>query len=94
MHKHAKILIAIANGKEVEYSSKFNGDKSNWITMTKESCCTPLDCLDLQWRIKTNIIEDTFNKWMEHYSNSLVSNKFTIWEAAFEKGVESTKEIK
>lgn len=55
-HKHAEVLRAIADGKEVEY---FNTPNNSWQEM---SFITPLTYPELAWRIKPEpkppIVED------------------------------------
>lgn len=52
-HKHAEILIAIAEGKDVEFK-----DESTWATPNYLDKFNPLRRPDLEWRIKPEVKPD------------------------------------
>lgn len=60
-HKHADVLIAISEGKEVE--CRFNCNKP-WHSPT---ICNPLDQSNIEWRIKPEIKPDVVK--VIHFDN-------------------------
>lgn len=48
-HKHADVLIAIAEGREVEY---FNELIQSWVSMESDNITTPITFSNYKWRIK------------------------------------------
>ena len=47
-HKHAEVLIAIAEGKEVQWLA----DDDTWVTPSNQAASNPLTYPHLLWRIK------------------------------------------
>lgn len=55
-HKHADILIAIAEGKTVQYNSLCNKDDWEDYNPDDRSMFTPLSCNDMyEWRVKPEV---------------------------------------
>lgn len=59
-HKHADILIAIADGKEVEYSRT---GCSRWFPLYLDGEISPITDAELIWRIKPEVKPDVVMKF-------------------------------
>jgi hypothetical protein len=90
MQEHREVLIAIAEGKEVQYKSLSLED---WTTMEKNSSCNPISAYKAEWRVKPNPAAEKYSYWYSRDSNSKINDKRVIWKAAFEAGVESNEKL-
>lgn len=54
-HKHAEVLRAIADGKEVEYS---RAGCSRWFLLYLDGGISPITDAELKWRIKPEVKPD------------------------------------
>lgn len=82
-HKHYDVLIAIAEGKEVEFKGR----------TTKQWCppkaCNPIQDSSLEWRIKPDmddVITEKFNKYWAGADNGITEN---VFKAGFLAGVQA-----
>ena len=89
MQEHREVLIAIAEGKEVQYKSLSLED---WTTMEENSSCNPISAHKAEWRVKPDPAAEKYRCWYNRASNSKINDKLVIWKAAFESGVENTIE--
>lgn len=84
-HKHYDVLIAIAEGKEVE--CKISGEWE-WVN-ARFSLYTPLEDSSLEWRIKPDmddVITEKFNKYWAGADNGITEN---VFKAGFLAGVQA-----
>lgn len=79
-HVHHDVLIALAEGKEIQFKSRHVND---WTT-TKSSGVNPIKDTDLEWRAKPDFIEECFYHWQT--SNTTCNDKLGAYTAGFIRG--------
>jgi hypothetical protein len=72
-HKHAEVLIAIAEGKDVEW--KVKGDDEWHIAQFLPY--TPITNSDFEWRIKPEPKPDVVKTYMVHGEDDIVDSIYT-----------------
>jgi hypothetical protein len=83
-HPHKDVIIAVAMGGEVEFRSSGN---HSWQTLVSGSI-NPICNHDLEWRIKPNVIEDSYYKWFGG-KGANCNDKLEAYTAGFLRGAKA-----
>lgn len=71
-HKHADVLIAIAEGKQVQYMSP---SVHKWVTSPPHTSGNPINFPEYEWRIKPELITVWINVYPDYFHIVRYENK-------------------
>ena len=87
VHKHKKVLIALANGEKIQFKSH---SVSNWTT-AKSCTVNPIRDDELEWRVKPNLIKECYYTW-SRTSGKDCNDKLEAYAAGFRRGAVANKD--
>ena len=83
-HKHAEVLIAIAEGRDVEYKPAADSD---WLEPSDR--WNPLMEPDFEWRVKAVMDDVIDDAWLAYNLKSEIKGSCAAFKAGFLAGVQA-----